>query len=139
MIARDGDRRRCSLDTEQLARTAADLALERKGLDVVIIDLRQRSSYADFIVLSSGTSDRHVQSIAAHIDEALAKQGVSVIGTEGLREGQWALVDLGAVVVHVFHEYTRGVYDLESMWRGAPQRTVVDEPVAPAAVRNARH
>jgi len=129
---------RCSLDTEQLARTAADLALERKGLDVVIIDLRKRSSYADFLVLSSGTSDRHVQSIAAYIDEALSKAGVSVVGTEGLREGQWALVDFGAVVVHVFHEYTRSVYDLETLWRGAPQTAVVDAP-PPAAVRNARH
>lgn len=78
-----------------------------------------------------------MQSIAAYIDEALSKAGVSVIGSEGLREGQWALVDLGAVVVHVFHEYTRSVYDLESMWRGAPQIAVVDAP--PAAVRNARH
>ncbi len=111
------------------------MALERKGLDVVIIDLRARSSYADFLVLASGTSDRHVQAVAAHVDEELGRRGVRSIGSEGLREGQWALVDLGAVVVHVFHEYTRSVYDLEAMWREAPQTAVLDEP----AVKQARH
>ncbi len=127
--------RRCRLDTEQLAHTAADLALERKGLDIVILDLRRRSTYADFLVISSGTSDRHVQAIASHIDEELAARGVRAIGAEGLREGQWALVDLGGVVVHVFHEYTRAIYDLESMWRGAPRLEVVDDRPAVSQAR----
>jgi ribosome-associated protein len=105
----------------------ADLALGRKGLDVVVIDLRDRSAYTDFLVIASGTSDRHVQALAEHIQDELGKAGVRALGTEGLREGQWALVDLGGVVVHVFHEYTRDIYDLESMWRDAPRLEVVPQ------------
>jgi ribosome-associated protein len=71
-----------------------------------------------------------VQAVASFVDEELGKRGVKVIGAEGLREGQWALVDFGSVVVHVFHEYTRGVYDLESMWEKVPRLTVVEQPVA---------
>jgi ribosome-associated protein len=108
----------------------ADLALERKALDVVVIDLRTRSSYADFLVIASGTSDRHVQAIVEHIDESLAKSGTQAIGTEGLREGQWALADFGSVVVHVFHEYTRQVYDLEAIWRDAPRLSVANDQAA---------
>lgn len=113
----------------------ADLALERKALDVVVIDLRNRSAYADFLVIASGTSDRHVQAIVEHIDESLGKAGTKALGVEGLREGQWALADFGSVVVHVFHQYTRQVYDLEAMWRDAPRLAVCSQPaVAQATV-----
>jgi ribosome-associated protein len=98
----------------------ADLALERKALNVVVIDLRERSTYTDFLIIASGTSDRHVQAIVEHIDASLTKSGIKALGTEGVREGQWALVDFGSIVVHVFHQYTRQVYDLEAMWRDAP-------------------
>ena len=91
--------------------------------------MRSHSTYADFLVIASGTSDRHVQAIIEHIDVSLGKAGVSPIGTEGVREGQWALCDFGSVVVHVFHEYTRSVYDLESMWRDAPRLVMTAAPV----------
>jgi ribosome-associated protein len=111
-----------SLDTtEALARSVADLALDRKALNVIVIDLRQRSSYADFLVIASGTSDRHVQAIAENVEVELGKRGMQALGSEGLREGQWALVDFGSVVLHVFHEYTRQVYDLEQIWSDAPR------------------
>lgn len=106
---------------EVLAKTVADCALDRKGLDVVIIDLRGCSGYADFLVIASGTSDRHVQAIAENADEELAKLGVHAIGREGLRQGQWALIDFGSVVLHVFHQYTRGVYAIEELQKEAPR------------------
>ncbi len=99
----------------------ADLALDRKGLDVIVLDLRGQSSYADFLVVASGTSDRHVQSVAEYVGEELNRRGVKSMGQEGVRQGQWALVDFGPVVLHVFHQYTREVYDLEAMWREAPR------------------
>lgn len=102
----------------------AECALDRKAQDVVILDLRKKSSYADFLVVASGTSDRHVQSVAEFVEEDLGKRGEHVLGTEGLREGQWALVDFGPVVLHVFHQYTREVYDLESLWADVPQEHV---------------
>lgn len=76
--------------------------------------------------MASGTSDRHVQSISEHISTSLAKLGTKVQGIEGLREGQWALIDFGSIVVHVFHQYTRQVYDIEAMWEDAPRLCVCD-------------
>lgn len=103
-----------------MAQRVVDATLERKALDVIVIDVRGLSSYTDYLVVASGTSDRHVQSVAENADTALGHQGVHCIGREGLREGQWALVDFGSVVLHVFHQFTRSVFDLESMWRDAP-------------------
>ena len=95
---------------------------------MVAIDVRGRTGYTDFLVLASGTSDRHVQSVAELVVSTLRKEdGVSVLGTEGLREGQWALADFGGAVLHVFHQFTREVYDLDGMWREAP-RLLVDPP-----------
>jgi len=67
-------------------------------------------------VVASGTSDRHVQSIAETVEVKLKHEGVAIVGAEGAREGQWALIDMGGVVVHVFHQFARDVYDLESLW-----------------------
>jgi len=111
----------------------ADLAIDRKAENVVVVDLREHSSYADFLVIASGTSDRHVQGIAEHVHSEVGKAGTHPIGSEGLREGQWALVDFGSVVLHVFHEYSRQVYDLDGLWRTAPRlrlRTVEAAVVA---------
>lgn len=107
--------------TEILARRIADLAADKKALNIVVLDVRGRSSYADFLVIASGTSDRHVQSVAQHAADILSKEdGILPSGSEGLREGQWALVDFGSVVLHVFHQFTRDIYDLEDLWRDAP-------------------
>ena len=83
--------------------------------------MRGRSSYADFLVIASGTSDRHVTAVAGLVVEGLAESRKKPIGVEGLREGQWALIDFGSVVVHVFHSFTREVYDLEGLWQRAPR------------------
>jgi ribosome-associated protein len=93
---------------------------------VNIIDVRGRSSYTDFLVIASGTSDRHVQSVAELVREGLREEGQRPLGSEGLREGQWALLDFGSVVVHVFHPITRQLYDLEELWQDAP-RMAIDE------------
>ena len=105
--------------------------MERKALDLVVIDVRGRSSYTDFIILTSGTSDRHVQSIAELADVTLRHEGVPSISREGMREGQWALIDFGSVVLHVFHQFTREVYNLEDMWRDAPRAGGFDTPATP--------
>lgn len=110
------------LDTQQLTQRIAELAVERKALDVMTLDITGRSSYADYLVIASGTSDRHVQAIAEVIESSLNKEGVRSMGREGLREGQWALIDFGGVVLHVFHQFTRETFDLESLWKTAPKR-----------------
>ncbi len=115
-----------ALSPEAIARRAADLALERKAVQLLILDVRGRSSYTDFLVIASGTSDRHVGAIADLIGQGLRDHNIRPIGSEGLREGQWALLDFGSVVVHIFHPITRELYDLEELWREAP-RVPLDE------------
>ncbi|MBI3180481.1 MAG: ribosome silencing factor [Deltaproteobacteria bacterium] len=104
-----------------LARRVAELAADRKALNIVVLDVRGRVSYAEFLVIASGTSDRHVQAVAEGIETQLRQEGHRPLGTEGLREGQWALLDFGGVVVHVFHPYTRDVFNLEGLWKDAPR------------------
>jgi ribosome-associated protein len=101
-----------------------------KALDTVLIDVRGRCSYADFLVIASGTSARHVSSIAEHIDQIMSKQGQKPLSCEGLREGQWALLDFGDVVAHIFHEYTRSIYQLEDLWQKVPAARVKESPRA---------
>lgn len=110
------------LTSEQLLHRILELAHDGKAQDVVAIDVRGRSSYADFLVIASGTSDRHVESVAERVIQTLrTDSGVRAIGTEGLRDGQWALADFGDVVLHVFHPFTRQVYGLEELWSQAPR------------------
>ena len=122
------------METEKLAELVAQAALDKKALDVVVIDVRGRSSYTDLLVLASGTSDRHVEAIAqGAVGELKKEHEHPALGVEGLREGQWALVDFGDVILHVFHQFTRDVYALEELWADAPRIEVVDKTPAPVS------
>lgn len=111
------------MDSTALTQRIAALAVDRKALDVITLDIRERSSYADYLVVASGTSDRHVQAIAELVEATLNKEdGVRAFGREGLLQGQWALIDFGGVVLHVFHQFVRGEYDIEGLWKSVPQR-----------------
>jgi ribosome-associated protein len=102
---------------------AAELALERKASDVLLMDLREISSATDFFLLASGTSDIQVQAIAEHIIEGLKKAAVRPRHVEGLKEGRWILIDYFDFVIHVFHTSAREFYQLEVLWGDAPTRT----------------
>jgi ribosome-associated protein len=109
------------------ALAVAEAGLEKKALAVEIIDVRGKVDYADYVVVMSGRSDRQVNAIARGVEEHLKKKlGVRANGVEGLPQGTWVLMDFGDVVVHVFHEDTRGYYDVESLWIDAA-RVHVDE------------
>jgi ribosome-associated protein len=87
-----------------------------KAEDSITIDLTGKSSIADFMVVASGRSQRHVASIAEHVVKDLEKSGVSRVRVEGLRQGDWVLIDAGDVIVHVFRPDVRAHYNLEKMW-----------------------
>jgi ribosome-associated protein len=98
-------------------KTIARQALEdRKGLNIIEFDVRDMTSVTDFMVIASGTSDRHVKSLADAVVVACKQAGVQPLGVEGEREGEWVLVDLGDVVVHVMQPRTREFYALEKLW-----------------------
>ena len=103
---------------------AVELAVDRKALDVVLLDLRSISDATDFFLIVSGTSDVHVRSIAEHIYEELKGEGVRADHMEGLRGGTWVLLDYIDYVIHVFRPSARDFYQLERLWGDAPQYPV---------------
>lgn len=90
---------------------------EGKAREVVVLDVRLKTSMTDFMVVASGTSERHAKSIASHVAEAAKKQNVPPVGVEGDDVGEWVLVDLGVVIVHVMKPQIRDFYQLEKLWR----------------------
>lgn len=102
------------------ARRAAQVLLDNKANDVVMLDLRPVSDMADFFIVASGTSDTHVRATAGHVVETLKKDGIRVHSVEGLEQGRWVLLDYVDFVVHVFHPTLRSFYQLERLWGDAP-------------------
>ena len=103
----------------KLALAAADAALSKKALQITILDVRGKVDYADYLVLASGQSDRHVKAIAGEIEERMRRAKSRSRGIEGLGHAQWVLMDFGDIVVHVFHRPVRSIYDLEGLWMDA--------------------
>jgi ribosome-associated protein len=98
-----------------LARILSSLD-DDKAEDLVTIDLSDRSSLCDSIVIATGRSARHVTSLAENLARRLKEWGLSGVGMEGLTQGDWVLIDAGDVIVHVFRAEVRTYYDLEGMW-----------------------
>ncbi|NLE87895.1 MAG: ribosome silencing factor [Myxococcales bacterium] len=105
--------------SRRLALRAAEAGLDKKAIGVEIIDVVGKVDYADYLVLMTGTSDRHVSSIARSVDEELSKAGHPPMSVEGLPRGEWVLLDFVDVVVHVFAEDARSLYDLDGLWMDA--------------------
>ena len=95
-----------------------------KAKDILAIDVSLISNVADAIVIASGTSTRHIKALADNVAEEARKAGFRPLGVEGDRDADWSLIDLGFVVVHVMLPTARRFYDLESLWRAAPEETV---------------
>jgi ribosome-associated protein len=87
-----------------------------KAVNVKVLDVRGLTDIADTLIVASGTSDRHVRSIAEHVVEQAKRNGFRPLGAEGEREGEWVLVDLQDVVVHVMLPRVREFYGLERLW-----------------------
>lgn len=105
----------------QLAYKAVD---DKHGEDIVVLNMKGISLLADYFIICHGNSDRQVQAIAREIQDAVAKEGHEIRRVEGFDTARWILVDLGDVVVHVFHKDERSYYNLERLWGDAPQLEV---------------
>ena len=110
------------MQAEQLKALALRALEDLKGLNIVEFDVREMTSVTDYMIIASGRSDRHVKSLADAVVMACKKAGVQPLGVEGEREGEWVLVDLGDVVVHVMQPRTREFYALEKLWTVTEQK-----------------
>ncbi|MBQ4831681.1 ribosome silencing factor [Pseudoalteromonas sp. MMG010] len=104
------------MDTKQLLAFALDKIDDMKARDVIELDVRNTSDVTDYMLVCSGNSKRHVQSIADNLAKEARHAGEEPLGYEGQNEGEWVLVDLGDVIVHVMQDSARSYYDLEKLW-----------------------
>ena len=109
------------------ARLALEAGLDKKALEPLLLDVRGLCSYANYILVLSGRSDRQVEAITNAIADDLKKAGNRALGIEGTATGLWALMDFGDLIVHVFHHPVREHYDLESLWIDA-KRVKIEVP-----------
>jgi ribosome-associated protein len=122
-------------DSKDLAYYLSQLAFDKKAFNLEILDVADALGYTDYLVVCSGRSDRQVQAIADHVTLTAKKErGVLPLGVEGESLGQWALMDFGDVVVHVFNAPIREYYDISGLWREV-DRIPVEAPPWEAEMR----
>jgi ribosome-associated protein len=109
------------VNPERAVRLAAEAALSKKGSELVLLDVRERSSVADFFLLASGGNQRQLVAMCDAIQEALRGEGIRPGHVEGYPRQEWILLDYSSFVVHVFSEEMRRYYDLERLWGDSPR------------------
>ncbi len=110
------------MQAREIALLAVDYALDKKGIDLKLLDVRELSSLTDYLLLVSGRSDRQVQAIAENIRIEFKHQHDTLpLAIEGMDKGRWVLLDYGELMVHVFQQPVREFYDLEGLWSEAPE------------------
>lgn len=108
------------MNTSKLVDLVVSVLNDGKGRDITVLDVRGKTGITDYMVIACGTSERHVRSLAGHVAEEAKKNEISPLGMEGENVGEWVLVDLGDVIVHVMKAQTREFYQLEKLWQGEP-------------------
>lgn len=115
-------------DPATIALAAARAASDKKAENIRVLDLRAISSFADYFVICSGTSDPHLKAIASEVREKLREEYGMNAHSDGLPASQWVVLDYHGVLVHVFQPEKRAFYNLESLWRDAPEIPFEDAP-----------
>lgn len=103
-------------DAKKLARVIIDILEEHSAQEILNIDLDGKSSVADYMVVASGRSNRHVNALADYVQKGLKEAGVSKMGVEGQEANDWVLIDAGDVIVHLFRPEVREYYNIEKIW-----------------------
>jgi ribosome-associated protein len=115
-----------TLTSRERAIKCAALALDKKALNVKILEIGNLSTIADFLVIATGRSDKQTQAIADSVKQGLKKYG-KALDIEGVAEGKWIVIDYGDVIVHIFQEEVRRYYNLDELWEVAPSVEVPAE------------
>jgi ribosome-associated protein len=113
-------------------------AEEKKAKDVLILELAGLTDIADYFLLDDGTSERHVKTIADHVVKSMKAEGIKPHWIEGTNEGRWVIIDYQDIIVHIFIEPLRELYDLESLWIEAKRRRVERENKSNVGVKNGK-
>jgi len=109
------------VELKEAALRAAEVAWEKKGEDVVVVNVGELLVVVDYFVIATAVNDRQVRAIVDSVEDALREEaGIKPIGREGLDEGRWALLDYGDLVVHIFQPEARDFYRLDNLWGDAP-------------------
>ncbi|MFF2886862.1 ribosome silencing factor [Paenibacillus sp. NPDC057967] len=108
-----------AVQSNQLMKIAVTAAEDKKAMDVIALDLKNISLVADYFIICSGNSDTQVQAIATEVRKQADLAGVRIRGVEGMDSARWVLIDLGDVVVHIFHREEREYYNIERLWSDA--------------------
>jgi len=90
-----------------------------KAQDITVLDIAEQTTITDLFIIANGSSKRHRQALAERVCESLKASGIKALGQEGYTSGEWILIDLGDIVVHIMEHKTRLRYDLEGLWKGA--------------------
>lgn len=115
------------MNDRQLLMTAVKAADDKRAEDIMVLNMKGISLIADYFIICHGNSDKQVQAIAREIREKAEELGFSLKRMEGFDEARWVLIDIGDVVVHVFHKEERSYYNLERLWGDAPIENVQSE------------
>jgi len=110
--------------SEQILTVALDALADIKAVNVLRLDVRSLTGIADYMIIASGTSSRHVKALADNVVVKSKEAGFKPLGVEGERDSDWILVDLAGVIVHVMLPATRSFYDLERLWSRAPESQI---------------
>ena len=116
------------MTVEELRDLVIQTLEDMKAKDISVIDVRGKTSITDIMIIASGTSDRHVKSCAEAVAFRAKQAGEPPIGSEGLNEGEWALVDLNGVVLHVMQPKVRDYYQIERLWKVGPESGEPEQP-----------
>lgn len=104
------------MEAKEKALASGRLAVDKKAVDVLTLELKGLTDIADFFVVVSGTSERHVKTVAEGIELGMKEKGLPPVSMEGYEEGRWIIIDYGDVIIHVFLDSLRELYDLENLW-----------------------
>lgn len=134
------------MDIRKKQRAVVEALEDVKGRDILVFNVSRQTAYFERVVIASGDSSRQVNALATSVQEKLKALGERIVGVEGRRNGEWVLVDLGDIVVHVMHPAVRSHYNLEELWGGkevklaaepAPRRAAAKKKKKPAKTRKA--
>lgn len=113
------------MELEAMKKAVVDALEDIKGSDISVLDVSKLTSITSYMIIASASSTRQAKALAHNVQERLKELGVSATGVEGEREGEWVLVDLGDIVVHIMLQHTRDYYNLEQLWGAAEGRRQV--------------